>query len=198
MKNSLASPTFLWQSCSEPSAAWFLVWMPLVLLVLDGEATLDSAMVRLLAVLLVSGLIWARGLGPGGALAERVFVAIWAGCWAAALGALVTNGGWSSSIIGSLGLVGTLFVGAGWLAWAYQERQQLRSAPRSVVPFGSSHKEPSTPATIVAAWLLAALLFALMVASRNAHWTDGFVLLTSLACFTAFQRGRVTAAKPTA
>ncbi|MCH7665997.1 MAG: hypothetical protein IH936_08725 [Acidobacteria bacterium] len=197
MRNSVASPTFLWQSCAEPSAAWFLLWMPLALLALDGDATLGSAMVRLLAVLMVSALIWARGLGPGGALAERVFVAAWAGSWAATLGALVTAGGWSSSVGGYIGLVGTLFVGAGWLAWAYQKRQELRSARRSAVPFDASHKEPASPATIVAAWLLAALLFSVMIVSRNAHWGDGLVLLTSLACFTAFQRGRVTAVKST-
>ncbi len=192
MRSSVASPTFLWQSCSEPSAAWFLVWMPLALLAVDGNATLGSAMVRLLAVLMVSGLIWARGLGPGGALAERVFVTAWAGSWAAALSALVTAGGWSSSVGGSIGLFATLLVGAGWLGWAYHERQELQTARRSAAPFDASHKEPASPATIVAAWLLAALLFALMVASNNAHWADGLVLLTSLACFTAFQRGRVT------
>ncbi len=197
MKLSVASPTFFWQSCSEPSAAWFLVWAPLALLALDGHATLGSAMVRLLAVLMVSGLIWARGLGPGTALAERVFVAAWAGTWAAALGALVTTGSEFYSVVGSMGLFATLFVGAGWLGWAYHERQELRAVWRGKTPFDATHREaPATLATIVAAWVLAALLFALMASAKGAHWSDGLVLLTSLACFTMFQRGRIATAKP--
>lgn len=197
MKSPAVSPTFLWQSCGEPSAAWFLVWMPPALLALESDATLASAMVRLLAVLLVAGMIWARGLGPGGVLAERLFVATWAGSWAGALGALVTAGAWPSSVLGSIGLFVTLFVGAGWLGWAYHERQELRSSRSGTTPFGAARKAPATIISIVMAWLLATILFALMVSSKNAHWGDGFVFAMSLGCFTAFQRGSFVRAEPT-
>jgi len=194
MKLTVASPRFLWQSCAQPSAAWFLVWMPLSLLLLDGNASATSAMARLLAVLMVSALIWARGLGPGGALADRVFVAFWAGAWAAALGTLVTAGGWSSSMAGLASLFGTLLVGAGWLGWAYHERQELQSDRCGEESGVFSHDKPYSLGTIALTWLLAALVFVLALSTFDAHWSDGVVLVSSMICFTVFQRGRVSSA----
>ncbi|MCP4201532.1 MAG: hypothetical protein GY769_06305 [bacterium] len=190
MKTSTLSPSNLWQSCGEPSAAWFLVWMPLVLLALENGATLASAMARLIAVLLVAGVIWARGLGPGGRLAERLFVAFWAGSWAAALGALVTASSWTSTARGSAGLLATLLVGAGWLGWAYHQRQELQSArPNPSPPFEDLQQTRATATSIVMAWLLTVFVFALLFSAKNAHWGDGLVLTVSLSFFTVFQQG---------
>jgi hypothetical protein len=171
--------------------------MPLVLLALDTQASLSSAMARGLAVLMVSGLIWARGLGPRGALADRLFVSVWVGSWAAALGALVTSGSWSTSTAGSAALLATLFVGAGWLGWAFHERQQLVAVSATEIRQDPSHTGPAKPATIAAAWLLASGTLALLIWSKSAHWSDSVVVLLALASFTAFQMGPAVEDEPT-
>lgn len=196
MRLSNISPGFLWQSCGEPAAAWFLVWMPCLLVAMDGEATVSSAMVRLFAILLVAAAIWARGLGPTDALSERVFVAGWACSWAAALGSVIIAGELTSAT-GWLGLP-TLLVGAGWLGWAYHQRQELHDASPEPRSFPATPRNPVTLTTLSMAWLLVVLFFTLMAASRNAHWADAFALAIGLICFTAFQHDRVGVEEPNA
>lgn len=196
MRSLLASPSALWQSCAAPSAAWFLVWMSPALLLLDAGATLSSAMARLLAVLVVAGLLWARGLGPGGDLADRVFVAAWAASWAAVLGTLVTSGSWSSSAEGSVALFATLFIGAGWLGWAFHERHELLSERAKQTADGSVEPPGARGWTILAAWLIASSLLALLVAFRGAHWSEGLAQFVALSCFTAFQSTPVADEEP--
>lgn len=187
MKAQATSPTFLWQSCGTPSATWFLVLMPLVLLALAGDSSLASAMVRLLAVLLVAGLIWARGRGPSGTWAERIFIGAWAAAWTAALGTLVTAGDGPASLVGSLSLISALVVGAGWLGWVCQLRQDLQTTLAKEPQFRIRVEPPANHLAIGAAWLSAALLLALALVSGNAHWGDAIVLASALAAFTAFQ-----------
>lgn len=196
MRMTFASSNSLWRSCAEPGAAWFLVWMPLALLLFDPTASASNAMARFLAVLLVAALLWARGLGPRGAVADRLFVAAWVGSWAAALGTLVTAGAWTASATGSVALFGTLLIGAGWLGWAFHERQELLLSHRSEASPESSSAAPTRPAAILAAWLLAFSVLAVLVRSGHAHWSDGIVLFVSLACFTAFQATPSVEAEP--
>ncbi len=191
MESHLPSPAFFWRSCGEPPAAWFLVGMPLALLALDNGSSLGAAMARLLAVLLVAALIWARGLGPGGAWHERLFVCAWAATWAGALGAAVTGAAWAASGAGLAGLFAALLVGAGWLGWASHARHELRLAmTRSPLP-RRSEKTPASGTAVVTAWLLAALVSGLALSSGQAHWGDAIALSVALGLFTAFQRGHL-------
>ncbi|MFQ5525333.1 MAG: hypothetical protein ACE5GX_03655 [Thermoanaerobaculia bacterium] len=197
MSSHLTSPTFFWRSCGEPSAAWFLVWMPLVLLALENTPSLASAMARLLAVLLVAGLIWARGLGPVGPWPARLFVSAWAAVWAAALGLLVTAGGWPITRLGSIALGTALLVGAAWLGWACQVRHDLRKALAAGPRFGVSPDRAANTSTIAVVWLLSAALFTFAIIAGNAHWADGLVIALALGAFTAFQLGSLAQSEVT-
>lgn len=196
MPSQTTAPTFFWRSCGEPSAAWFLVWMPFVLLALEDGSSLGSAMIRLLAVLLVAALIWARGLGPSGLWPERFFVGVWAAAWTGALGLLVTAGGWPSTSLGNAALLAALLVGAAWLSGACQMRQDLRKALSAGSLFGREREPSASSGTIVGAWLLTAGLFALALSVSNAHWADGVVLVLALGGFTLFQRGGLAPVSP--
>jgi len=80
-------------------------------------------------------------------------------------------------------------VGAGWLGWACQARQELRRALAERPSPGAAEETRRPAATLAAVWLLAALLFALALSSRTAHWGDAFALTAALGGFTTFQRG---------
>lgn len=187
MNSSEASKMFLWRSCGEPGASWFLVWMPLVLLALGGPPSLPASMIRLLAVLLVAGLIWARGRGPSGKWPERLFVGAWAAAWAAALGTLATSGALPGSAAGSTTLLAALVVGAGWLGWVCQLRQDLRVAATRQPAAAERSEDSSSSKAVGLVWGLTALLLSLALLWENAHWGDAVVLACALSGFTAFQ-----------
>ncbi len=185
MSSTVTYAMKLWQSCASPTAGWLLVGLPFALLALGAGQDVAGAMTRLLAVLLVAGLLWARGLGPAGLWADRVFTALWLLGWAGALGSITTARGWPESPSGSLSFVVALFVGAGWLSWAVHQRLE---APRDAEFDTDAPAMPAPPVAVVATWTLAVLAFALLYREGLVGWADSVVVGSALALFTAFQR----------
>lgn len=189
MKLHVLTPGWLWRCCGLPGSAWFLVFLPFALLAADSSPSLPAAMARLLAVLLIAGLLWARGLGPVGTWPDRFFVAGWTGGWAAGLGWLAVAAEWRASTIASSGMALAILVGAGWLGWTYHLRQQLGRAEARESGSDSTESAMADASTVAIVWIAASLTFSMFFRASSAHWGDGLVVLVALLFFTVFQHG---------
>lgn len=188
MSSSTSAPIRIWQSCGSPTASWFLVGLPLALILIDTAPALPSAMARLMSVLLVAALLWARGLGPVGTWPDRLFTGAWILGWAGALGAIATFTGWPGSTAENAGFLLTLLIGAAWLGGAVNERLE-RSLPKrleAAVTEGLDF-DPAGPPAITSAWAVSSMIFFALYRFGAAHWADSFSVGAALALFTLFQ-----------
>ena len=168
---------------SEPHPGWFLLWMPLLLIVFDDSSDLGSAMLRLAAVLLLGMLGWGLGRGPAGAWAERGFAALLLVAWFAVCGTAFRLNGVPESIPARLAVTAGLLLGPVFLLWAWRRRSSM--VP--VVDEAGAVAEPGSAAAL--ARVLAMVVVALFVLDRlfGLQGADLLVIGTGLALYTAFR-----------
>ncbi len=168
---------------SEPHPGWFLLWMPLVLIVLDDSPDLASAMFRLAAVLLLGMLAWGMGRGPAGAWAERGFAALLLVAWFAVCGTSFRLHGVPVSIPARLAVTAGLLLGPVFLLWAWRRRSRM--VP--VVDEAGLVAEPGSAAAL--ARVLAVVVVALLVLDRmfGLQRADLLVIGTGLVLYTTFR-----------
>lgn len=168
---------------SEPHPGWFLLWMPLLLIVLDESSDLGSAMIRLAAVLLIGMLAWGLGRGPAGAWAERVFAALLLMGWFAVCGTAFRLHSVPASIAARLAVTAGLLLGPVFLLWAWRHR----SGMVPVVDEAGVVAEPGSPAALVR--LVAVVVAALYLLDRlfGLQGADLLVIGTGLALYTTFR-----------
>jgi len=168
---------------AEPHPGWFLLWMPLLLIVFDDSPDLGSAMLRLAAVLLLGMLGWGMGRGPAGVWAERGFAALLLVAWFAVCGTSFRLHGVPVSIAARLAVTAGLLLGPVFMLWAW--RRRARMVP--VVDEAGLVAEPGSAAALVG--LLALVAVALFVLDRlfGLQRADLLVIGTGLVLYTTFR-----------
>ena len=172
---------------SEPHPGWFLLWLPLLLIVFDDTSDMSSAMMRLAVVLLLGILAWGMGRGPAGAWAERGFAALLLVAWFAVCGTAFRLHGVPASMTARLAVTGGLLLGPIFLLWAWRRRARM-------VPVVDEAGVVAEPGSAGALLRLAALVVVVLLALDRLfglHGADLLVIGTGLALYTTFRvRGR--------
>ena len=168
---------------AEPHPGWFLLWMPLLLIVLDDSPDLGSAMLRLAAVLLLGMLAWGMGRGPAGAWVERGFAALLLVAWFAVCGTAFRLNGVPESVPARLAVTAGLLLGPVFLLWAWRRR----SGMVPVVDEAGVVAEPGSAVALMR--VLALVVVALFVLDRlfGLQGADLLVIGTGLALYTTFR-----------
>lgn len=168
---------------AEPHPGWFLLWMPLLLIVFDDSPDLNSAMLRLAAVLLLGMLAWGMGRGPAGIWAERGFGALLLVGWFAVCGTAFRLHGVPVSIPARLAVTAGLLLGPVFLLWAW--RRRARMVP--VVDDAGLVAEPGSAFALARVLVLVVLALFLLDRWFGLHRADLLVIGTGLILYTTFR-----------